>query len=73
MAKYTGKQSVLDEALGGYADCGFKLAEPNDHVLLLFFKDKQIATYNQTTTTYEILQEGCKTYLTSISGAFNGP
>lgn len=68
MATYTGKQSVLDEALGEFKDYGFKLVEPDDHVLELWFKDKQIATYNQTKATIEIIQEGCKNYLKSIAG-----
>ena len=66
MAKYTGKQSVLDEALGEYADCGFQLVEPDDHFTELWFKDKKIAIYNQTMATFEIIQEGCKNYRASI-------
>ena len=66
MAKYTGMQSVLDEALGEYADCGFKLVEPDDHLLELWFKDKRIAVLNQTTATVEIVRSGCKNYLASI-------
>jgi len=66
MAKYTGTQSVLDEALGEYANCGFKLVEPDDHLLELWFKDKRIAVLNQSTATIEVIQEGCKNYLASI-------
>ena len=67
MAKYTGKQSVLDEALGKFKEFGFALTEPDDHVLELWFKDKRIATYNQTTATFKIIQEGCENYLKSIA------
>ena len=66
MAKYTGKQSILDEVLGEYADCGFKLEEIGDDELVLYFKDKKIATYNQIKVTIEIIREGCKNYLASI-------
>lgn len=66
MAIYKNKQSVLDEALGEYADCSFSLVEPDDHLLELWFKDHRIAVYNQTKVTYEIIQEGCKNYLASI-------
>lgn len=66
MAIYTGKQSVLDEALGEYAQYGFKLTEPDIHILELYFKDKRIATYNQTRVTIPIIREGCKNYLASI-------
>ena len=68
MATYTGKQSVLDEALGIYKDFGFQLVEPDDHLLELWFKDKRIAIYNQTAWTDEqpmikVIREGCKNFL----------
>ena len=66
MAKYTGMQSILDETLGEYADCGFELVETGDYLLELWFKDKRIAVYNQARATFEIIQEGCKNYLASI-------
>jgi len=47
MAKYTGKQSVLDEVLGDFKDYGFSLVEIDDHLLELWFKDKRIAVYSQ--------------------------
>jgi len=67
MTKYTGKQSVLDEALGKFKDYGFRLVEPDDHVLELWFKDNKIATYNQTKATISIIREGCENYLKSIA------
>lgn len=66
MAKYTGKQSVLDEALGEYAQAGFKLVEPDDHILELYFKDKRIAVLNQSVATFSVIREGCKNYLANI-------
>ena len=66
MARYTGKQSVLDEALGEYADYGFRLVEVGRNVLVLYFKDKLIATYYQPRVTIEIIREGCRNYLKSI-------
>ncbi len=66
MTTYIGKQSVLNEALGEYAEFGFRLEEPDDHVTILYFKDKQIAVYNQSKLTYEILHEGCRNYLKSL-------
>ena len=68
MATYTSKQSLLDEALGKYKDYGFKLVEPDDHLLELWFKDKRIAVYNQMTATFDIIKEGCENYLKSIAG-----
>ena len=67
MATYTDKQSVLDEALGELKDYGFRLEEPDDHVLFLFFKDKRIAIYNQSKATIPHIREGCKNYLKSIA------
>jgi len=63
MAIYTGKQSILDEALGNFKDYGFSLVKPNDLLLELFFKDKKIATYNQDKVTIEHIREGCKNFL----------
>jgi len=67
MRAYTGKQSVSDEALGEFKDYGFELVEPDDHVLELWFKDKRLAVYYQTTATFKIIQEGCENYLKSIA------
>ncbi len=66
MAQYTGKQSILDQALGEYAQYGFKLVEPDDHFTDLYFKDKRIARFNQTKVTFEIIRNNCKTYLINI-------
>ena len=68
MATYTGKQSVIDEALGKFKDYGFNLVEPDDHLLELYFKDNRIAVYYQPTATIKIIQEGCENYLKSIAG-----
>ena len=66
MAQYTGKQSILNEALGEYADYGFSLEEPDDHVLELWFKDKRVAVYYQTTATFDIIKQGCRNFLVNI-------
>ena len=63
MANYTGKQSVQDEALGEFADYGFTLAEPDDHILELWFKDKRIACFNQTAVTFDDIRKGCRNFL----------
>ena len=63
MATYTGKQSMLKEALGIYSELGFELIEPDDHLLELWFKDKRIAIYNQAKVTIEIIREGCKNFI----------
>ena len=67
MAKYTGRQSMLEEALGEFKGYGFELVEPDDHLLELWFKDERIAVYNQHLATFKIIQEGCENYLKSIA------
>lgn len=66
MAQYTGNQSTFKAALDDYANIGFFLTEPNDHELQLFFKDKLVATFNQTEATIEAIRASCKNYLSSI-------
>jgi len=63
MALYRSKQSVLDEALGEFVDYGFKLEEPDDHVLVLYFKDKQIAIYNQPQATFDLIKKECHNFM----------
>jgi len=72
MPTYTGKQSILDEALGKHANCGFTLVEPDDHVVELYFKGKKIATYNQSKLTIPILREGCRNFLTNLINSLEG-
>ena len=61
MIQYTGS-----EALGEYADYGFKLIKPDAYHLDLYFKGRRIAAYNIEKVTTEVIQEGCKNYLASI-------
>ena len=46
---YTGKQSILNAALGEYADYGFSLVAPDDHTTELYFKviKDLIASHNE--------------------------
>jgi len=67
MAIYSGRQSILEAALGGFQYYGFRLAEPDDHFLELYFKDKKIATFYQGSVTIKIIREGCRNYLKSIA------
>lgn len=41
---------------------GFKLKEPDDHVVELWFQGKKLATYNQNITP-DIIVRDCKNYL----------
>jgi len=67
MAIYTGKQSVLNAALGEFEDYGFKLVESDDHFLELYFKDKRIAVYHQAKATPQVIQEGCHNFLVNTT------
>lgn len=67
MATYTGKQSLLDAALGEFKDYGFKLVENDDHCVELYHNGKRIAVYNQQATTIELIRAGCENYLKSIA------
>ena len=68
MANYTGKQNLLAEALGEFKNDGFELREPDDHIALLFFKDKLINTYYQSTLTIPFLREECRAFLEGVAG-----
>ena len=68
MAIYSGKRSILNAALGEFADYGFRLEAPDDHIAELHFKDKCIARYNQDKLTIPVLHEDCRNFLKNISG-----
>ena len=63
-------KTIWDEALEDYKDYGFNIDIPDDFILELYFKDKLIATYYQDKVTPEVLREGCKNYLKSISEGY---
>ena len=46
---------------------GFKLVEPDDHVVQLYHKDKLIGTYNQCRVTAEIIKQDCQNYVRNIT------
>ena len=56
----------LNAVLGEYAEYGFRLSRPDDHVLELYFHDKRIAVFNQTKVTQDIIREGCHSYLVNV-------
>ena len=66
MASYTEYQSVLNGALGEYQSKGFRLVEQDDHILLLFYQDERVATFNQTTATIPIIQRFCEQWLLKV-------
>ncbi len=60
-------KTIWDEAISDYQDYGFNINIPDDFLLELYFKDKKIATFYRDKVTPEVLREGCKNYLASIS------
>lgn len=63
-------KTVWDEAIDDYKDYGFSIEYPDTFLLELYFKDKRIATFYRDKVTPEVLREGCKNYLKSISEGF---
>jgi len=67
MERITKKPQLIDAALGQYAGYGFRIVEPNDRLLELYFKEKLIATYNQTTEKIiQKIHEDCSEFLRSL-------
>ena len=63
-------KTIWDEAIEDYEDYGFRIECPEDFLLILYFKDKLIATFYQDKITPDILREGCKTYFNNINRGF---
>ena len=53
------------QGLGEFADRGFTLEHPDDHVLLLMHEGEQIAVFSQTGAPQESLQRECARHLTN--------
>lgn len=54
-------------ALGKYADMGFTLAELDDHLLELGFKDAKVARFLQEYTSIRVIRNACLQYLGSLN------
>ncbi len=59
-------KETTENILGEYANYGFTLKEPDDHILELYHGEKCIARLNQPTATPEIIRQGCRNYLANI-------
>jgi len=60
-------RTIWDDAISDYQDYGFRIELLEDFLLELYFKDKKIATFYRDKVTPDVLKEGCKNYLMSIS------
>jgi len=63
-------RTIWDDAIKEYKDYGFRIEYPEDFLLVLYFKDKKIATFYRDQITPEILRKGCENYLKSIKGEY---
>lgn len=65
--EYTGLQSLLNATLGDeYMRAGFCLVEQGDHVLVLFYRDEQVAVFMQSGATIPAIREACREHLTGM-------
>jgi len=64
-----GFQSILSAALGEYQSKGFRLVEPDDHVLFLYYQDERVGIFSQSGTTITAIRKTCQEYLGSLSAS----
>lgn len=69
MAEYTGYQSILNASLGEYRSKGFRLEEPDSHVLFLYHHDNRVAIFSQVGVTVPAIRETCQKHLESLSAS----
>lgn len=72
MAIYQGYQSVLNVALGAYQGKGFRLLEPDDHILELYYEDSLVARFLQSRATILMIRRTCEDYLAERSELATG-
>ena len=66
MAEYVNFQSILNAALGEYHAKGFRLTEPDDHVLYLYYQDELVGVLTQGGATIPAVQEACREHLAGL-------
>jgi hypothetical protein len=59
---------VQVKGLGEFANWGFTLEHPDDHLLLLLHEGEQVAVFSQTGATEECLQAECADHLVTKHG-----
>lgn len=70
MAVYDNKQgfqSILNAALGEYQSKGFRLVEPDDHCLHLYYHDEWLGTISQQEATIPVIHGACLSHLETLS------
>ena len=61
-------QSILNAALGEYHSKGFRLVEPDTHILELYHNDDIVGRFNQTRATVPVIHGACQAYLETLTG-----
>jgi len=64
-----GFQSILNAALGDYHAKGFKLLEPDDHTLVLYFQDDKVAVFGCQSALIPAVHNACREHLESLSAS----
>jgi len=67
MPSYVNLQSILNAALGEYQAKGFRLMEPGDHILELYYQDALVGRFSQGGATILAIHEACQEHLESLS------
>jgi len=63
-----GLQSMLNAALGEYRPKGFRLVEPDDHCLYLYYQNEWIGIISQGRATIPVIREACREHLEGLAG-----
>lgn len=64
-----GFQSILNAALGEYLSKGFRLLEPDDHCLYLYYRDERIGVISQGGATIPVIRGACQKHLESLDAS----
>ena len=64
-----GYQSILNAALGEYQSKGFRLVEPDDHFLYLYYLDEWIGVLSQEGATIPTIHGACQGHLESLNAS----
>jgi len=64
-----GFQSILNAALGEYQSRGFRLVDPDDHCLYLYYQDEWIGAFSQGGATIPVIHEACQGHLEFLNAS----
>lgn len=66
MAEYINFQSILNAALGEYQEKGFRLTEPDDHTLMLYYHDEKVAVFSAQGALIPAIHRTCENWLMKV-------